>query len=228
MIFVPWRVKNFLSWNFPLLYHLAVNLGRKGNSPEHWDARLAETWDSPGRHWPSLNQLVAALTQPSEIILDVGCGSGGMLRDLRSRGYRNLHGMDISAYAVNRLRGEGIEMHLGKLPDIPLPDASHDVVISSFVLEHIVRRRRFVSELARVLKPGGRAFIFVLDDCLRADRRTRTCNCFQRSLVAKAARALSSSHPDRKRAGHQQSDPDPVRPAPQAGELMARCPDPRP
>lgn len=39
MPFIPWRVKNFLSEHFPLLYHLSVNLGARGNSPEHRDAR---------------------------------------------------------------------------------------------------------------------------------------------------------------------------------------------
>ena len=91
MVLIPWRVKNFISTHFPLLYHLAVNLGTKGNSPEHWDVRLAETWDDPGRNWPVYNEMIASLAAPSETILDVGCGNGGMLRYLKSRGFRNLH-----------------------------------------------------------------------------------------------------------------------------------------
>jgi len=154
MIFIPWRVKNFLSEHFPLLYHLAVNLGARGNSPEHWDARLAETWDDPGRNWPVFNEMIASLADPSETILDVGCGNGGMLRYLRSKGFRNLHGMEISAYAVNRLRAEGIGMHYGKLPAIPLPDGSYDVVIASFVLEYIVSTRRQHRQGARQHQSG--------------------------------------------------------------------------
>lgn len=57
-------------------------------------------------------------------------------------------------------------MHRGVLPSIPLPDASFDCVIASQVLEHIIRRHRFVREIARILKPGGHAIIFVPDDCL--------------------------------------------------------------
>jgi ubiquinone/menaquinone biosynthesis C-methylase UbiE len=52
------------------------------------------------------------------------------------------------------------------LPEIAVPDASFDIVIASQVLEHIIRRRRFVREIERVLRPGGRALIFVPDDCL--------------------------------------------------------------
>ena len=57
-------------------------------------------------------------------------------------------------------------MHLGILPAIPLPAASFDVVIASQVLEHIVRQKRFIREIRRVLKPGGRTYIFVPDNCL--------------------------------------------------------------
>ena len=163
---IPWRVRNVLSRHFPLLYHFAVNLGKKGNSPEHWDARLAETWDTPARQWPTKSELIASRTDPADVILDIGCGDGGILRSLKARGYRHLHGMEISAYAVRRLRNEGIEMHHGVLPAVRLPDAAYDVVIVSQVLEHVVRRGRFLTEVRRVLKPGGRAFFFVPDNCL--------------------------------------------------------------
>ncbi len=166
MTIIPWRVKNFVSDRFPLLYHFAANAGKAGNSPEHWDERLAETWDDPSRHWPTKNELVARLTRRDQAILDVGCGTGGILRHLRGAGYTNLHGMEISRYAIERLGEQGIHMHFGMLPSIPLPDGSFDVVIASQVLEHVIRRRRFLREIARVLKPGGCAFIFVPDNCL--------------------------------------------------------------
>ena len=166
MRLIPWRVKNFLSEHFPVLYHLAANAGVRANSREHWDLRLAQTWDAAERQWPTKNELTASLTKPSDVILDIGCGNGGILRHLKSLGYTHLHGLEISRYAIQRLRGEGIEMHYGFLPSIELPDASFDVVIASQILEHVIRRRRFLNEVRRVLKPGGRALIFVPDDCL--------------------------------------------------------------
>ena len=131
MNFIPWRVKNFLSEYFPLLYHLAVNASVRGNTPKHWDLRLAQAWDAAEWQWPTKNELIASLARPSDVILDIGCGNGGILRYLRKLGYRRLHGLEISGYAIQRLRGEGIEMHHGVLPLIPLPDASFDVVIAS-------------------------------------------------------------------------------------------------
>lgn len=166
MTLIPWRIKNYISDHFPLLYHLIANVGVRANSQEHWDARLAEAWDAPIAHWPTKNDLIASLTSPSETILDVGCGTGSILRHLKRRGYAHLHGLEISKYAIKRLGAEGIDMHFGTLPMIPLPNESFDVVVASQVLEHVIRRRRFIGEIRRVLKPGGRALLFVPNNCL--------------------------------------------------------------
>jgi len=166
MTLIPWRIRNFLSEHFPLLYHLAINAGVGGNSQEHWDLMLAKSWDSTALKWPTKNRLIASLTKPADVILDIGCGNGSTLLHLRRLGYRNLHGLEISKFAIQRLRGEGLEMHHSVLPSIALPEATFDVAITSQVLEHVMRRHRFLREMRRVLKPGGRAFVFVPDDCL--------------------------------------------------------------
>ena len=163
---IPWRVKKLLSTHFPLAYHLAVNAGLKGNSEAHWDAMLAESWDDPSRAWPTKVEMLRARTHPTDHILDVACGTGSILRALLADGYRNLHALELSGYAVRRLTEEGIEARQGKLPLIDYPDNTFDAVIASQVLEHIIRRGRFAREVARVLKPGGRGFIFVPDRCL--------------------------------------------------------------
>jgi SAM-dependent methyltransferase len=164
--FIPWRVKAFVSDKFPLFYHFASHIGKRGNSPDFWDRWLAETWNDERRVWPTKNKLIETMTSRSERILDVACGNGSILRYLLKAGYNDLHGLELSRYAVETLSREGISMHLGNLPVISLPDAELDVVIASQILEHIVRRRKFVREIHRVLRPGGRAFIFVPDDCL--------------------------------------------------------------
>ena len=161
---LPWRVRKAISDRFPLVYHLVRNAGMSGNDTAHWNHRLEKTWDL--RDWPTKTSRIRELTQSGDAVLDVGCGTGSILRSLRSDGYRDLHGMEISDYAIDRLRGEGITMWQGRLPDLPAPDARFDIVIASQVLEHIIRRRRFVLEISRVLKPHGRALIFVPDDCL--------------------------------------------------------------
>ncbi len=164
MNLVPYRVRKALSDRFPLAYHLVANVGLSGNSVAHWNDWLSRTWDE--REWPTKVERIVELTKVDDAILDVGCGNGSILRRLQERGYRDLHGLELSDYAIDRLSASGIRMHRGRLPDIALPDASFDVVIASQVLEHMIRRRRFTAELARVLRPGGTALIFVPDDCL--------------------------------------------------------------
>jgi 2-polyprenyl-3-methyl-5-hydroxy-6-metoxy-1,4-benzoquinol methylase len=166
MRIIPWRVKAFLSNHFPLAYHLAVNVGWRGNSEQHWDRMLEETWDDPARAWPTKNDLIESLTQPEMKILDVACGTGSILRTLKQRGFVNLYALEISGYAVSRLNSEGIHARRGMLPRIDFPGHEFDIVIASQVLEHVIRRGTFARELRRVLKPDGRVFIFVPNNCL--------------------------------------------------------------
>ena len=164
MNLVPYRVRKVISDRFPLAYHLVANAGLSGNSVSHWNDWLSRTWDA--REWPTKVERIRELTQPGDRLVDVGCGNGSILRRLKLEGYEDLHGVELSDYAVARLRDEGITMWQGKLPMLPLADASFDVLIASQVLEHIIRRKRFMQEVNRVLRPGGSAFIFVPDDCL--------------------------------------------------------------
>lgn len=164
MNIIPWRVRVTISEHFPLLYHIAANLIRKRREEHYWDERLAETWHR--RTWPTKNGIVAQRTSQNAAILDIACGNGSILRDLKARGYINLSGLEISNYAVKRLRDEGFSMFHGELPRLPIPDQSFDVVIASQVLEHIIRRNLFAAEVVRVLKSGGQAFFFVPNDCL--------------------------------------------------------------
>lgn len=163
MNLLPYRMRKAISDRFPLAYHLVANAG-SGNSVEHWNDWLAKTWDA--RDWPTKTERIIDITSPGDAILDVGCGNGSILRRLAEAGYTDLHGVELSDYAVERLRACGIAMVQGRLPDLPLGDGLFDTVIASQVLEHMIRRRRFVDEIARVLKPGGQALIFVPDDCL--------------------------------------------------------------
>ena len=93
-------------------------------------------------------------------ILDYGCGTGG-----NSAAYAPLGrviGIEPDTVAV-RLAHERGHAHYccGSGTDLPFPRAAFDAVLASDVLEHIQDDRQAVSEIARVLRPGGAAIISV-------------------------------------------------------------------
>jgi SAM-dependent methyltransferase len=93
-------------------------------------------------------------------LLDLGSGMGGLAVALARQG-ADIVGMDYNpAYCrIARLRARRHGVHLpllvGAGEQLPLPDTAFDVVINLDVLEHVADPERVVSEIARVLKPGG-------------------------------------------------------------------------
>jgi len=104
---------------------------------------------------------------PGDRVLDVGCGPGYLtaLAAATVRPGGRAVGIDPSEPMIAeacRLRGgEDCEFRLGKAEDLGLPDASFDVVVSSFAVHHVPEpaRSRAFAEMYRVLAPGGRLMI---------------------------------------------------------------------
>jgi SAM-dependent methyltransferase len=94
-------------------------------------------------------------------ILDLGCGDGFMLERCIDAGHLpdHLFGIDLSpaelALARQRLKLNGVQLEAGRAQDLPHSDASLDVVLSHLVLMLVGSVAPVISEIARVLKPGG-------------------------------------------------------------------------
>lgn len=93
-------------------------------------------------------------------ILEIGCGTGGMLGPLSELG--EVTGMDISLDSIRycQERGHG-RVLTGSGYELPFKDESFDLVALFDVIEHIEDDQRVLDEVRRVLKPGGRVFISV-------------------------------------------------------------------
>jgi len=91
---------------------------------------------------------------PGSLVLDVGCGTGGFLRELEAAGYRCV-GFDISE-GMLRAGGPGPRVALADGLRLPVPDAAADGATCGFALRNVIDPAALFIELARVLRPGGR------------------------------------------------------------------------
>ncbi|OBF18888.1 class I SAM-dependent methyltransferase [Mycobacterium sp. ACS4331] len=89
-------------------------------------------------------------------VLEAGFGEG-YGADLLAGVARRVIGVDYDASAVAHVQARypRVEAHQGNLAQLPLPDASVDVVVNFQVIEHLWDQSQFVSECLRVLRPGG-------------------------------------------------------------------------
>lgn len=93
-------------------------------------------------------------------ILDVGCGTGANLELLSE--YGEAEGVDISAEALAFCRARGLtHVRQGEAERLPYEDSTFDLVTALDVVEHLDDDTAGLSEMRRVLKPGGRALLFV-------------------------------------------------------------------
>jgi len=118
-------------------------------------AHLAEQhlWEDMSRHKDFLTYC-----QASHDILDFGCGAGGLSVAL-SQHYpeKHIHAIDIGAHAAALIDQSkaNVDFKPGSVLDAPLEDASIDMLISRFVIEHTIHPDKLISEAYRVLRPGG-------------------------------------------------------------------------
>lgn len=93
-------------------------------------------------------------------ILDVGCGTGANLELLGQ--YGAAEGVDISPAALAFCRARGLDnVRLGEAEKLPYPDETFDLVTALDVVEHLDDDVAGLREMRRVLRPGGRALLFV-------------------------------------------------------------------
>jgi SAM-dependent methyltransferase len=93
--------------------------------------------------------------QPGGSLLDVGCGSGDWLVQMKARGWQ-VRGVDFDSRAVHVARERGLIVESGALDEQLYPDGSFDAVVLNHVIEHVPDPRSTLVECERVLKKGGR------------------------------------------------------------------------
>ena len=94
-------------------------------------------------------------------ILEIGCGKGGLLMNLKKRGFNNLCGLDVSNFQKNILIENNIEYINSSFFDMHKIDKKFDCIISSQVIEHIYDLKTLVNNIYNILNEDGIIYIDV-------------------------------------------------------------------
>lgn len=115
---------------------------------------------------------VAAIAPVGGRVLDVGCGPGHLSIQLAREHGLEVIGLDLDPAMIDRARAntERLEAQesgrpsflVGDVASLPFPDGSFDVVVSTLSMHHWDDPSAGLAEIARVLRPGGRALIWDL------------------------------------------------------------------
>jgi ubiquinone/menaquinone biosynthesis C-methylase UbiE len=163
---------------------------RHRNRPKAFEGRSSRVYDVVSRRllrgvYRRLAADIAGVAPDGGAVLDVGTGPGVLLIELATRRPDlRLAGVDLSAdmiaAATRNLEpfGDRVTARVGDVTSLPFPDRSFDLVVSTLSLHHWDDPKAAVPELARILRPGGRAYIydfpFAPFDELAATARTRS------------------------------------------------------
>lgn len=117
--------------------------------------------DEPDRYYIQLYHTVATqVPLEGKKVLEVSCGHGGGSSYLvRSQHPASYTGLDLNPAGIRfcqkRHRLPGLDFVQGDAENLPFPDASFDVVLNVEASHHYPHFSKFLTEVARVLRPGG-------------------------------------------------------------------------
>src|SRR5690349_20609868 len=121
------------------------------------EAQLEET------HWwfVERRRLFASIIEREGVprnadVVDIGTGTGANLRLLRHLGFANVTGIDPTADAAHWCAQKGLgQVRKDDIRSLPLQDQSVDFVLATDVVEHVGQDDVALSEIYRILRPGG-------------------------------------------------------------------------
>jgi SAM-dependent methyltransferase len=134
-------------------------------------------------------------------ILEIGCGTGGLLKELS--GWSVAYGLDISPEAAKFCLERDLDrVSLGDITSLPFKDKQFDAVVCVDVLEHVDDDGQALREVRRICKPGGRLiatvpafqFLWSRRDVQLHHKRRYTLGQFKRRVRGEGFKILKASY----------------------------------
>jgi len=119
-------------------------------------------WESPAGklRWQRRVKMLTSHLKSSDVVLEIGCGTGYFTKEIAKTGAQ-VTAIDISLELLNIARQEITELNVSFLLDnayeLSFKNDSFDSIVGSSVLHHL-EIDKAISEMFRVLKPGGSIF----------------------------------------------------------------------
>ncbi|MBX9694756.1 MAG: class I SAM-dependent methyltransferase [Cyanobacteria bacterium] len=139
--------------------------------------RLSDAWEAEAANWAAWarepghdsywrfhrDQFFELLPVPMGLTVDVGCGEGRVTRDLKNRGYEMVS-LDASPTLIRMAReaDPGGAYELANAASLPLSDECARLVIAFMSLQDVDDLDGSISEIARILEPGGSACLAIV------------------------------------------------------------------
>ena len=156
--------------------------------PEFWESFYAKKAGSPFEWFCTYDQarsLLAKQIKPSDRLLHVGCGTSALGNKLFCDGYRQICNVDLDASAIAQMKSLYPEeqYQVASVLQLPFPDEAFDLVLDKGTIDAVIFQQEgnvevMISELDRVLRPGGRIIqisddapewrVELVKDCLRS------------------------------------------------------------
>jgi SAM-dependent methyltransferase len=121
------------------------------------------------KRWSHVLDILAPHIRSSHRIVDVGCGKGGLLMALRSRGFQNLVGIEPSLRCRQSLAEQNIPCYPTVKEAICEEGEPFDCVLCCQVLEHVFALDDFLADIGNLLKHDGTLYVEVPDAAGYAD-----------------------------------------------------------
>jgi len=98
---------------------------------------------------------------PGAVVLDVGCGTGTILKRLSDKSKIKGYGTDIAVNMIAEAKKKcpQIDFKIASCDDLPFENQIFDVVIACMAYHHFSNQEGFAKEAARILKPDGVLYI---------------------------------------------------------------------